>query len=299
MEWQTRSVLLLKWAMDPYQRRFSGVARLFGSTGLARLRSAHVCVVGLGGVGSWAVEALARSGVGQLTLIDMDDVCISNVNRQIHALDGELGRPKVEVLARRVLAINPDCALHPVHSFFLKSNARAILDAQFDGVVDAIDSPALKCLLIASCAERHIPIIVVGGAGGRQDPTAIKVTDLAFSSGDRLLLQVRRKLRRQYGFPRGDRAFGIECVVSHESPVFPTQAGCVSRDRSEAADLRLDCTSGFGTACFVTGTFGLVAASRIIHYIVHNPLASPPLSIQELDLDFATVRRAKISVEKP
>jgi tRNA A37 threonylcarbamoyladenosine dehydratase len=284
--------------MDPYQRRFSGVARLFGSTGLARLRGAHVCVVGLGGVGSWAVEALARSGIGQMTLIDMDDVCISNVNRQIHAFDGELGKPKVEVLARRVLAINPECRLHPLHSFFLKSNARAILEMRFDGVVDAIDSPALKCLLIASCRERCIPIVVAGGAGGRQDPTAIQVIDLAFSSGDRLLLQVRRKLRRQFGFPRGDRGFGIECVVSRESPVFPTQAGCVSRDRSEAADLRLDCSSGFGTACFVTGTFGLVAASRIIHRIVHNQADTPSSSIPELDLGLATANEAEITSEK-
>src|SRR6516164_949486 len=230
--------------MDPYERRFGGLSRLFGSAGLASLRRAHVCVVGLGGVGSWTVEALARSGIGQLTLIDMDDVCISNVNRQIHALDAELGQPKVEVLARRVRAINPECVVHQLHSFFLKSNARQVLQTPFDGVVDAIDGPSLKCLLIASCRERKIPIVAVGGAGGRQDPTAIEVTDLAFSSGDRLLQQVRRKLRRDYGFPRGDQPFGVECVVSRELPVFPTRGGSVSTDRAKAADLRLDCNSG-------------------------------------------------------
>jgi tRNA A37 threonylcarbamoyladenosine dehydratase len=259
--------------MDPYQRRFGGLGRLFGSSGLDRLRRAHVCVVGLGGVGSWAVEALARSGLGQLTLIDLDDVCISNVNRQIHALDGELGKPKVEVMARRVQAINPDCVVHPLHSFFLKSNAEEILQTPFDAVLDAIDSPSLKCVLIASCREHNIPIVAVGSAGGRQDPTAIQVTDLAFSSGDRLLQEVRKKLRRKYGFPREDQGFGVECIASREPPVFPTKAGCVSSNRGNDADLRLDCTSGFGTASFVTGAFGLAAASRIVQQIVRKQAA--------------------------
>jgi tRNA A37 threonylcarbamoyladenosine dehydratase len=235
------------------------------------------------------VEALARSGVGELTLIDMDDVCISNVNRQVHALNGELGKPKVEVLAQRAQAINPDCVLHPLHSFFLKSNAQEIFQTRFDGVVDAIDSPSLKCLLIATCRERHIPVVAVGSAGGRQDPTAVEVTDLAFSSGDRLLLQVRRKLRRDYGFPRGDQAFGVECVVSREPPVFPTAEGCVSRERAEAADLRLDCSSGFGTACFVTGTFGLVAASRIVQRIASHRPDQPSASSSQAVLEESSV----------
>lgn len=256
--------------MDPYERRFGGVGRLYGTAALERLRRAHVCVVGLGGVGSWAVEALARSGIGQLTLVDLDDVCISNVNRQIQALDGELGQPKVEVMTRRVKAINPDCLVRPVHSFFLKSNAQGLFQTRFDAVVDAIDSPSLKGLLIATCKERGIPVIVAGGAGGRQDPTAIEVIDLAFSSGDRLLQQVRRKLRRVYGFPRGDGPFGIECVVSRELPVFPTKQGCVSPNRAQAADLRLDCSSGFGTASFVTGSFGLVAASRVVRWVTRE-----------------------------
>lgn len=247
---------------------------MFGKNGLEQLRRAHVAVVGLGGVGSWAVEALARSGIGELTLIDMDDVCISNVNRQIHALDGELGKPKVEVMTDRVKAINPDCIVHALHSFFLKSNAEQILQNGFDAVLDAIDSPSLKCLLISSCCQRKIPVTVTGGAGGRQDPTAIQVIDLAFSSDDRLLLQVRRKLRRAYGFPRGDQPFGVECVVSREPPMFPTEEGCVSPDRARAADLRLDCNSGFGTASFVTGTFGLVAASRVVQRIGRIETAS-------------------------
>ena len=211
--------------MDSFPSRFGGLGRLYGSAALARLRCAHVCVVGLGGVGSWAVEALARSGIGHLTLIDLDDVCISNVNRQIHALDGALGKPKVEVMASRVAAINPDCVIDPVHSFFLKSNASHLLETRFDAVLDAIDSPSLKCVLISSCRERHIPVTVVGGAGGRQDPTAIHVTDLAFSSGDRLLQYVRRKLRREYGFPRGDQDFGTGVCRFARTACVPYKTG--------------------------------------------------------------------------
>lgn len=267
--------------MDSFQSRFGGLGRLYGSAALERLRRAHVCVVGLGGVGSWAVEALARSGIGRLTLIDLDDICISNVNRQIHALEGALGKPKVEVMASRVAAINPQCVINAMHSFFLKSNASQILETRFDAVLDAIDSPSLKCVLISACRDRRIPVTVAGGAGGRQDPTAIHVIDLAFSSGDRLLQYVRRKLRRDYGFPRGDQDFGVECVVSRELPVFPTKLGCVSANRADAADLRLDCASGFGTASFVTGTFGLVAASRIVRQIAladKHPFATTPLT---------------------
>ncbi|HWQ91586.1 MAG TPA: tRNA cyclic N6-threonylcarbamoyladenosine(37) synthase TcdA [Clostridia bacterium] len=253
-----------------YKKRFGGIGRLYGADALERLRQAHVCVVGLGGVGSWAVEALARSGIGELTLVDLDDVCISNVNRQLHALDGELGKPKAEVMARRVQAIHPECKIHPLQSFFLKSNAEEIFKTRFDAVLDAIDSPSLKALLIACCRSHQVPVVTVGGAGGRRDPAAVEVADLAFSSHDRLLQQVRRYLRREHQFPRGDRAFGVECVLSREEPVFPTGDGTVCADRSAAADLRLDCNSGFGTAAFVTGTFGFIAASRIIHLLTQS-----------------------------
>ncbi len=253
--------------MNSFQKRFGGIGRLFGSAGLDRLRQAHVAVVGLGGVGSWAAEALARSGIGELTLVDLDDVCLSNVNRQLHALDGQFGKPKVEVIAERLRAINPDCRIHPLHSLFLKSNADAILQPAFDGVIDAIDSPSLKALLIAKCRDRGFRIVTVGGAGGRRDPTAIEVADLACTSHDRLLTQVRRDLRRSHGFPRGDRPFGIEAVLSREAQTFPAGKGHICSERKSAADLRLDCQSGFGTATFVTGTFGFVAASRIVQAI--------------------------------
>jgi tRNA A37 threonylcarbamoyladenosine dehydratase len=257
--------------VDSYEARFNAIGRLFGSEGLERLGRAHVAVIGLGGVGSWAVEALARSGVGTLTLIDLDDVCIGNVNRQLHALDGELGKPKVEVMARRVKTINPDCGVHPIHAFFLKSNAQELLATRFDFVLDAIDSPARKCLLIALCREKTIPIITTGASAGRRDPTAICVTDLAFSSHDRLLQEVRKKLRVRHGFPRGDEPFGIECVLSRERLVYPERCEPadqpISRSSTEEPDLRLDCDTGFGSASFVTGTFGLVAASRVAQRI--------------------------------
>jgi tRNA A37 threonylcarbamoyladenosine dehydratase len=265
--------------MHHYERRFGGIGRLYGKEGLARIRRAHVCVIGLGGVGSWAVEALARSGIGELTLVDLDDVCISNVNRQLHALDGELGKPKVEVLERRVRAINPDCVVHPLQAFFLKSNAHEILQARYDYVLDAIDSPARKCLLIALCRESAIPVITTGASAGRRDPTAVQVMDLALSSHDRLLQEVRKKLRTCHGFPRGERPFGVECVVSLEPVVYPKGDGSVCGDRAPAPDLRLDCDTGFGTASFVTGTFGLVAASRIVQRIVEARGRVSPSSV--------------------
>jgi len=263
--------------MQAYERRFGGIGRLYGRDGLERLRRAHVCVVGLGGVGSWAVEALARSGVGELTLVDLDDVCISNVNRQLHAVAGELGQPKAEAMARRVQAINADCVVHPVQAFFLKSNAAEILQTRFDYVLDAIDSPARKCLLIAQCRERTIPVITTGAAGGRRDPTAVEVTDLVFSSHDRLLQEVRWGLRARYGFPRGQRAFGVECVISREPPIYPRDDGSVCATPPADSDLRLDCNRGLGTASFVTGTFAFVAAARIVGQIAAGNAGTPPM----------------------
>ena len=256
--------------MNGYEARFSGIRRLLTQPGQERIRAAHVCVIGLGGVGSWAVEALARTGIGQLTLVDLDDVCISNVNRQLHALDGELGKPKVEVMARRVLSINPDCKVNAVHAFFLKSNARELLQARFDFVLDAIDSPARKCLLIALCRELDLPIITAGASAGRHDPLAVEVVDLAFSSHDRLLQEVRKKLRTRHGFPRGEIPFGVECVVSREPLKLPCLDELQTNGNASEPDFRLDCDTGFGTASFVTGAFGLIAASRIVRKISGN-----------------------------
>jgi tRNA A37 threonylcarbamoyladenosine dehydratase len=256
--------------VNDYEARFSGIGRLFGVEGSRRLRRANVCVVGIGGVGSWAVEALARSGIGALTLVDLDDICVSNVNRQIHALDGAIGQPKADAMARRVRAINPKCTVHPLHAFFTESNADEILQSPFDYVLDAIDSISKKCLLIAKCREKHVPVLVVGGAGGRRNPTALHISDLAHSSHDRLLAQVRSTLRGEHGFPRGDKAFGIDCVYSRERLHYPRSDGTVCAQREPGSTLRLDCESGYGTACFVTGAFGFAAAGHIVEKIARG-----------------------------
>jgi tRNA threonylcarbamoyladenosine dehydratase len=253
--------------MSDFDFRFGGIARLFGAEALARLRAAHVCVVGIGGVGSWAVEALARSGVGRLTLVDLDEVCVSNVNRQLHALNSEVGRAKVKVMAERVRNISPECDARPALQFFTAETAGALLAPRYDFVVDAIDSLANKCLLIAHCRAADIPIVTCGGAGGRRDPTRVQVADLALTSHDRLLQKVRETLRKDFDFPRGEKKFGVPAVFSAEPPVFPDRDGTVCARRPAAANgesLKLNCDSGFGTATFVTGTFGFVAAAHVI-----------------------------------
>ena len=239
--------------MNNYEARFGGIQRLYGVDGQARLARAHVCVVGVGGVGSWAVEALARTGIGTLTLVDLDDVCITNVNRQLHAVTGEFGRPKVDVMADRIRLIQPDCQIHALQSLFTATTAAPILAAKFDGVVDAIDQTPMKALLIARCRELAIPIVTTGGAGGRRDPTALRVADLARTSHDGLLSATRKLLRDDHNFPRDPQAeFHVPCVYSIEAQVFPAADGTVCATREPGSTLRLDCRSGYGTACFLT-----------------------------------------------
>ncbi|HEV7926281.1 MAG TPA: tRNA threonylcarbamoyladenosine dehydratase [Verrucomicrobiae bacterium] len=244
--------------MNDDDLRFGGLARLYGADGLQRLLQSRVCVVGIGGVGSWAAEALARSAVGHITLVDLDDVCLSNVNRQLHALDGTIGRPKVEVMAERIRAIHPACEVRAVPEFFNEATAKEILATGFEFVLDAIDQVTNKCLLIARCRQKEIPIVCAGGAGGRRDPAAIQVADLAQTSHDALLQKVRKKLRDAHGFARDPKTpFGVQCVFSAEPATAPA-SGCTGR---------VTCDNGYGTAGFVTGTMGLVAASRIVSKI--------------------------------
>ena len=248
-----------------YLQRFSGLARLYGAAGLARLRAAHVSVIGVGGVGSWTVEALARSGVGALTMIDLDDVCITNVNRQLPALDGQIGRAKIDVLADRVLLINPACRVERHATFFTPATAAALLAPGYDFVIDATDRLANKCAIITGCRERAIPIVTVGSAGGRRDGTAIRVCDLAHSIQDELLRQVRRKLRREFAYPRDPQAdFGVACVFTPEPPLYPWADGTCSAAPEPGSSLTLDCATGFGTATFVTGAFGFAAAGEVV-----------------------------------
>jgi tRNA threonylcarbamoyladenosine dehydratase len=255
--------------MDDYSQRFGGIGRLYGRSSLDRLRTAHVAIVGVGGVGSWTVEALARSGVGGLTLIDLDDVCVTNVNRQLPALDGNIGRPKVDVLGDRVKLINPECRVDRRAEFFTASSADDLLSTKFDFVVDATDKLHNKCLLMVKSRERGYPVITVGGAGGKRDSTQIRVSDLAHTEQDELLRQVRRKLRREFGFPRGERVdFGIPAVFSPEKPVYPWADGTCSMEAEPGSSLTLDCASGFGTATAVTGAFGFAVAGEVLRRLV-------------------------------
>lgn len=263
--------------MTNYTARFGGIKRLFGVDGQARLQAAHICVVGIGGVGSWAVEALARSGVGAITLVDLDEVCISNVNRQLHAVTGEFGKPKVEVMAERVRLIQPDCKIHALHSLFTAKTSAEILAPKYAGVIDAIDQTAMKALLIACCRDLQIPIVTTGGAGGRRDPTALRVADLAQTTHDGLLAATRKILRDEFAFPRDPKkTFGVDCVFSSEPQVFPAADGSVCAERPANASLRLDCRSGYGTATFVTGAFGFAAAAQMVKRIVEADMTIAP-----------------------
>ena len=257
---------------DSLQQRFGGIARLYGQAALERFLSARVAVIGVGGVGSWAVEALARSGIGHLTLVDLDEICVTNVNRQLHAMDGQIGRQKTQAMADRVMAIHPGCETRIVPKFFNEKSAAEILDAGFDAVIDAIDYARHKSLLVAECHRRGIYAVTCGGAGGRRDPTRIRVTDLAYSGMDPLLLQLRRGLRNDFGFPKNTRGkepvlFGIDAVYSDEAPYYAQCDGTVSKTKPEEISLRLNCASGFGTATHLIACFGLIAAGRVLEHL--------------------------------
>lgn len=255
-----------------WNERFSGIVRLYGGAAAERIRSARIAVIGVGGVGSWTAEALARTGVASLTLIDLDDVCLSNANRQLHALDGEVGRAKVDVMAERARRIHPGCDVRAIADFFTAETADTLLDAHYDVIVDAIDSRKHKCLLLARCRERGQAIITVGAAGGRRDPSLIRTADLADATHDGLLRRVRRRLRDEYGFPRAG-AFGIGAVYSTEAAWYPTPDGEVCLEGPKDAALRLDCQSGYGTASFATGAFGLAAAAMAVDLVIRPAAA--------------------------
>lgn len=250
---------------EDHLQRFGGLGRLYGRAALPRLAAAHVAVVGVGGVGSWVVEGLARSGVGAITMIDLDDVCLTNVNRQLPALDGNVGRPKVAALADRVRLINPGCRVGTCAEFFTGESAARLLAVRHDWVVDCIDQVSHKALLIAECVRRGRPVVTVGGAGGKRDATRIRVGDLGGAHGDDLLKLVRRKLRRDHGFAKGEgNHYGVPCVSSQEKPVYPWADGTCAAEPEPGSNLQLDCASGFGTAVFVTAAFGFAAAGEVV-----------------------------------
>jgi tRNA A37 threonylcarbamoyladenosine dehydratase len=243
-------------------RRFGGIGRLYGAGALERFQNAHVCVIGVGGVGSWIVEALARSAIGQLTLIDLDNVSESNINRQIMAMTGTIGMPKIDALADRIVQINPSCKLNLVEDFIGPENVEAMLGGRgFDYVIDAIDSVKAKAAVIAWCRDHAMPLVTIGSAGGQLDPTKIALRDLARTEQEPLLKMVRKKLRNQYGFPRGEKhKFHIDAVFSMEPLSLPEGDGSCSIDGS------LNC-AGFGSSMVVTATFGMFAAGHALRQL--------------------------------
>lgn len=241
------------------ERRFGGIARLYGPLALERLERARVCVVGIGGVGSPAVEALARSGVGSITLIDLDHVAESNINRQLHALESTLGQAKVEAMAARVLAINPTANVQCIDDFLTPENAASYLTG-FDVVLDAIDKVRAKVAMALVCRDAGLQLIMAGGAGGKTDPARVRVDDLSRTQQDPLLAKVRRELRSQHGYPRDPRRrFGIEAVYSEE----PMQPLAERGEGMACAPQGLAC-AGYGSSMVVTATVGLIAASRAL-----------------------------------
>lgn len=258
---------------DPYLDRFSGIARLYGDAALAKFRSAHVAIVGVGGVGCWAAECLARSGIGRITMIDADDLCVTNTNRQIHALDGTYGQAKVGVMAQRLRAIQPEIVVTERQEFLSDRNVDGFLGGGFDFVIDAIDAVRAKCVLLARCRERGVPVIACGGAGGRRDASLIRVADLARTKDDALLMAVRKRLRDEHGFPKarpGEKVkkFHIEAVFSDEPPLYPTCDGNVSHEKPEELPAGLRCDAGYGTATHVTAVFGMIAAGRVLERLL-------------------------------
>lgn len=245
--------------VDNYEQRFGGIGRLYTPEGLEKLRQSHICVIGIGGVGSWAVEALARSGIGKITLIDMDDICVTNINRQIHALSGQIGNLKTEAMQERVKLINPECEVEIIDDFLTKDNLAEYLNRGYDYVIDAIDSVQTKAALIAYCKRNKIKLITTGGAGGQTDPSQIKIADLSKTIQDPLASKVRSILRKEYNFSANPkRKFGVDCVFSTQPLIFPKMGeGC-------EVSATMNCANGFGATTVVTATFGFFAVSRVI-----------------------------------
>ncbi|WP_246189365.1 tRNA threonylcarbamoyladenosine dehydratase [Pseudoxanthomonas kalamensis] len=255
--------------------RFAGIDRLYGTGAVGRLAASRVAVVGMGGVGSWVAEALVRSGVGHLNLIDADDICVSNTNRQLPALEGQYGRNKAEAMAERCRAINPQATVEAVPAFVTPANLQELLDRGFDLVLDACDSFRVKVEMIAWCRRRKLPLVVSGSAGGRTDPTQVRVRDLSRTEHDALLALVRKKLRGEFGFPKNpQRYFGVPAVYSLENVKYPQADGSVCGLRpvlGADAALKLDCGLGLGAATHVTGSFAFAMVGKALELLLKRP----------------------------
>ncbi|MFM7522778.1 MAG: ThiF family adenylyltransferase [Betaproteobacteria bacterium] len=259
-------------------RRFAGVARLYGAAALQTFRAAHICVIGVGGVGCWVVEALVRTGIGRITMIDLDHLAESNINRQIHALTSTLGKAKVVALAERITQINPACQVETIEEFVSADNVEQLIKpGHFDFVIDAMDDARAKTALIVHCRENQIALVTMGSAGGQIDPTRIHVCDFSRTEQEPLLARVRKNLRTRHGFPRGHKhKFGIDAVYSTEPLRFPELClpddegvapeadGAADSVAGSAAGLTgLHC-AGYGSAVVVTASFGFIAAAHVL-----------------------------------
>lgn len=251
---------------EEYHNRFEGLSRVFGQLALEYLWRGHFCIVGIGGVGSWAAETAARSGIGKITLIDHDDIDIANTNRQIHTLVDTIGASKVEVLRARILQINPECDCHAIDDLVTRANLEKFKFDQYDYVIDAIDQVRHKVSLVHYCRRNKIPFISIGGAGGLTDPTKIEVSDLTQTYNDPLLAKLRSSLRQQIGYSRNPkRRYAIDCVFSTEQAVYPAANGKVSYVKSGQRErTTLDCATGIGSFVGVTACFGFTAMAHAI-----------------------------------
>ncbi len=259
------------------QERFSALTRVYGQSVAATLPSLHIAVVGIGGVGSWAAEALARNGIGTITLIDPDDITASNINRQCHALTETLGRSKVDVMRERIHSINPACECHAIDDMLVENNLQQHISTRLDYVIDAIDSIRFKAALIHYCRRRKIKIVTTGGAGGRVDPLQVGVADLSKTWNDALAAKVRSRLRSNYGFSRNPkRRFSVDCVFSSEQARYPADGGEISLAKPGIPGATLDCDQGYGSVGAVTSVFGLVAASLAINKALERREKVPP-----------------------
>ena len=257
------------------EERFGSLARLYGEEDLDKIQQSHICVIGIGGVGSWAVEALARTGVQRLTLIDGDDISRSNSNRQCHTMESTIGRMKTEVMKQRVLDINPECHVESVQQYLNDENIFELLlpgaSSCFDCVIDAIDRIKYKALIIYFCKRNRIPVVTTGGAGGLLDPAQIEVRDLTRTWNDPLAASVRLSLRQKYNFTRNPkRSFGVPCVFSTQQQRYPDKGGKVCFQKPGVAGLSLDCSFGYGSSVMVTGSFGFAAAARALELVLKN-----------------------------
>ncbi|MGB4811348.1 MAG: tRNA threonylcarbamoyladenosine dehydratase [Methylophilaceae bacterium] len=254
-----------------FNRRFGGVSRLYGTEGLAKLQMAHICIIGIGGVGSWAAEAVARNAVGTITLVDLDNIAESNVNRQLHALDSTFGKAKVTAMAERIKQINLLAKVIEIEDFVTPENINTLLNQPYSGIVDCIDDAKAKAAIAVFCKANKIPLVMIGAAGGRIEATRIKQADLSLVSHDKLLAKVRNLLRHDYGFAKANTKnpakMGVCCVYSDEEVIKP-EALC---EADNSAITGLNC-AGYGSSVCVTAPFGFAAVGWLLQQVLLNSL---------------------------